>query len=797
MSQASTVDDALPRQRPVATAQPSAPPTSGTGQTCHELPGLRAQPLASYLAGLGLVRLLAEQVDPGTTAKWDRDGLVIESTVDDVAGWLTDCYVPTPVLSPWNGGGGFSGDGKTVGDTLAALLEHPSPRLAGFRAAIPVASEAAARQQASKHKDAKRHAVRWFRNNCPEELLPWIDATVVLAGEDVAFPPLLGTGGNDGRLDFSANFQQRLLTLFDDSPKSRKNSLAYARDVLAGTQGERLVKAAVGQFDPGAAGGSNSSPFGAADSYVNPWAYVLLVEGALLFAAGAARRNQFTGSRAAMPFTVFASPEGSASGAAGEGSRGEVWTPVWDKPFTLSEIRQLFGEARAAWRGRPAQRAVEFYAATRTLGVARGVKSFTRYALAQRNGLAFVAVPVEEVQVRTNPDVRLVAKLEDWAGRVRRADTSTAVGTTMRRFDEAHLTYVRDGGTEALARLLAALTDLEFAVGRSGRLRENVPVRRPPSAHDFLGVLGKPNAECAELRVAVGIASCATHPGADPARSSRRTMRQLLLPVDPGRSAADPPRWRDSAVVPGFGARPLRQVLADVLVWRSRTAVDENTPAGFRGVPTFRTGIPVPPGDLHAFATGRLDDRVLDLWLRACLALDWHGVTHQWTRDEPTVWNPTLGLLHPLARGLAETSGSSAGTAPKAAAGDGDTRQAVRRWALNPDWAVRLAAGQVASVHRDAVRRLSQAGWHAVLPSPSTVDGNADDGVAIAAALVPRCHAPMRVLTRYLAIPNRAGDDSPGITESEPASTTSTEPNGTEPAGTEPTGTTETEKESV
>ncbi len=54
-----------------------------------------------------------------------------------------------------------------------------------------------------------------FRNRCPDELLPWIDAAVVLAGDGPVFPPLLGTGGNDGRLDFSTNFHQSLLDVIE------------------------------------------------------------------------------------------------------------------------------------------------------------------------------------------------------------------------------------------------------------------------------------------------------------------------------------------------------------------------------------------------------------------------------------------------------------------------------------------------------------------------------------------------------------------------------------------------------
>lgn len=699
--------------------------------TRHLLTGLRPAPLGSYLAGLGLVRLLGEQADPGLTAEWTAGALVLDTTVDDIAAWLVERYVPTPVLSPWNEGSGFGAKDKTPKQTLDALVSHPEPRLDPFRAAMPAAASVAQRYRADISW-TKERAVREFRNRCPDALLPWIDATVVLAADQAYFPPLLGTGGNDGRLDFSTGFHQRLLEVFDAAPKARQRCLAQARDLLSGLQAERLSPAPVGQFDPAAAGGRNSSPFGGADSMVNPWMFILLVEGALLFASTAARRHQHAAGRAAMPFTVFDSPAGSASGARDEKSRGEVWTPVWDRPFTVDEVRQLFAEARASWRGRPAQRAVEFYAATRTLGVARGVTAFTRYGLHQRNGLAFVAVPVEQVTVTIRTEVRLAARFEDWVSWVRRGEASTAVGQAVRRFDAAHLAFARDGGALPLARLLAAVTGLEQAVGRSGRARDSIPARRPPSARDFLTVLHA--AECPELRIAVGIASCATVPGPDQARQPARTMRQILLPVDPG------PRWRDAPLVPGFGLRPLRAVLADVLAWRARTAAGEPdrrdglSGAGFRGAPTFRSGVPVPDADLHAFATpGQLDNDRLDLWVRACLALRWDGVRHEWTDlDPPPVPVPTLGLLHPFANGLAPH----------------DAEPEVPRLALAPDWAVRLAAGQVREVHAEAVRRLRQAGWHAA-PVPTQVHA---DGVRVAAALVPRCRHPLRVLRNHLAI---------------------------------------------
>ena len=278
--------------------------------TRHACPGLRPEPLASYLAGLGLIRVIGEQADPAATAAWTPDGLAITTTVNDIAAWLADEYVPAPVLSPWNSGSGFGAKDKEPLRALEALLAHPSARLDPLKAAIPVARQVVgkARERGwitdSAPGGDKSRVVQEFRNRCPDALLPWIDAAVVLAGEDTVFPPLLGTGGNDGRLDFSTNFHQRLLDVISEPGPGRTRSLAIARDLINGTEAEQLAGAAVGQFDPASAGGPGSSRFGAAESLVNPWGYVLLVEGALLFAASAVRRHQHAAGWAAMPFTV-------------------------------------------------------------------------------------------------------------------------------------------------------------------------------------------------------------------------------------------------------------------------------------------------------------------------------------------------------------------------------------------------------------------------------------------------------------------------------------------------------------
>ena len=92
--------------------------------TGHACPGLRPEPLASYLAGLGLIRVIGEQADPAATAAWTPDGLAITTTVNDIAAWLADEYVPTPVLSPWNSGSGFGAKDK---EPLRGAGGHAGP----------------------------------------------------------------------------------------------------------------------------------------------------------------------------------------------------------------------------------------------------------------------------------------------------------------------------------------------------------------------------------------------------------------------------------------------------------------------------------------------------------------------------------------------------------------------------------------------------------------------------------------------------------------------------------------------
>lgn len=150
------------------------------------------------LAALGLLRVLGEQADPVVRSWYDGFDLHLEASLGDIARWLTEEYVPTPVLSPWNEGSGYGLKDKEPKRSLAALLSNDDPRLDAFRSAHAAVEPLAA--QFRREKWEKGRLVGEVRAVCPDPMLPWLDAAVVALHDDkLAFPPLLGTGGNDGR----------------------------------------------------------------------------------------------------------------------------------------------------------------------------------------------------------------------------------------------------------------------------------------------------------------------------------------------------------------------------------------------------------------------------------------------------------------------------------------------------------------------------------------------------------------------------------------------------------------------
>lgn len=421
----------------------------------HELAlsGCTPEPLMNYLKALGVFRLVAEQADPAATLSWRGGATQLRSQLDrdGLIEFFVERYRPTPIVAPWNGGSGFYGGGS---EPLSAIADSDADRLQVYRETIE-----RIRQFVPKSKpkdDDKESLLIRCRSELPDEIVPWLDVCFVLGEERINFFPLLGTGGNDGRLDFTNNFMQRLaevvsLTARDSAdPQSTKllSASLFADTIVS------LGKSAIGQFHPGGIGGANGTQGRfEANSRVNPWDFVLMIEGALLFAGSAARRmGPRTSLRAVFPFSVDSVAVGYASATASEettdGSRAELWLPLWNTPCTLAELKHLFAEGRAQIGRRQARNAVEFALAVNLLGVNRGVSSFARFGFLKRNGLAFLATPLGRIEVVSRPKARLLddPALTKWLDRWRKAcrdkdKTPARYQAALRQIDRAMFAF--------------------------------------------------------------------------------------------------------------------------------------------------------------------------------------------------------------------------------------------------------------------------------------------------------------------------------------------------------------------
>ncbi|SFF49710.1 CRISPR-associated protein Csx17, partial [Nannocystis exedens] len=442
------------------------------------------------------------------------------------------------------------------------------------------------------------------------------------------FPPLLGTGGNDGRLEFSNNHMQRLAELL---LAATVPTPAPLRAALFGEPTHGLLRdKAIGQFAPAQAGGANASPGFDRDSLVNPWDYVLMLEGAVLFAAAATRKLESAGPDAlTFPFTVRASSVGygSASMSDEADTRDELWLPLWQHPAGLAELRALFSEGRAkvdlrragSLSSRPAVTGVDFARAVTNLGVARGIDSFVRYGFHVRNGLSYLATPLGRWHVPDRPSehVDLLAPLDAWLAHLRRRATAKGAPASLRRasrrLETSLLDLCRSAAPSAVQAVLIALGDVEASLARARQHAEARPVPRLPPLW-----LERADDGSLEFRLAAALAGAG--------------LRARLVPVRGGAwTDADDARvvWTDADLLRNLHACLLRQEIEDGGTTRDDEADARSHAALGRLDDSRHPRCFAALGDLAAFIDGRTDDARLEALARGLSLLDWDSLPHR------------------------------------------------------------------------------------------------------------------------------------------------------------------------
>lgn len=720
--------------------------------TTIELRGCRPQPLLCYLKALGVFRLVGEQADVSVQARWTPRGLQLTTVLSDAAlrSFLLDEYVPTPIIAPWNGRSGFFLEkDRSSEKLLESVRELDQVRLEPLQEAIEVGLRLhrIADEEGWDRKKDKDRWITYCRNHMPERAVAWFDAVAVLAEDDPVFPIVLGgSGGNLGSMDLGNNWLQHLVDVLalpvGNGATSPDRSVRWLGDALDGTATEPANKAAIGQFDPGRAGGVNmerARDKGYGARWVNPWDFVLAMEGTVMFAAGVARQVGREGGRgvAAMPFTVRSSGVGHSDGAADESSSGELWLPVWSRFATLGEVRRLFGEARAQWDGRQATTGLDFVQAVTTLGADRGIDAFARVDVVERLGQSSLAVPAGRIRVVRRPESTVLAPVDRWLGRVRRVSNLPGpVARALRRVEATQYQTAAAGGSGRLRELLLRLADLQIHVGRSGTVREAVPPVVGLDAEAWLSLLDD---DTPEFALASALASLRDPGGTAQPRDDTVTrggsLARVLLPV--GRSDGRR-RWTGRpAAVTGLGSRPLPQVLADVLRVRAMRSPSgsreqgEDPDVSLPGVePWFVFGRSVAREHVEAFAAGQLDDRRITEWLLGLLLLDW-----EWTSTPATgaIMSTVAPRPVPAWRLLAPFFSARFVTVRASDSGR------LLRLRLRPEaaWPSQLVADELERVLRHVTHRQRVAGLRPLVGSDMRTVAASTTGPRVAAALLP------------------------------------------------------------
>lgn len=609
-----------------------------------DLPGCTPEPLISYLKALGVFRIVSEQLCSSTRASWEGDSFLLYGSFDieRLLRFFLHEYCPTPVVAPWGGGSGFfPKDNKFA---ITAIRTSETPRLALFREAIAVVDRTLGDELVRKGKldgSQKRELRQRLRSVLPDASILWLDAAFMTTGERQVFAPLLGTGGNDGRLDFSQNFMQRVCDVIlapDPSQNEHRLRLALlgsggvgAREI-PGQSGSRkrpqsplLVSASVGQFDPGGVGGPNGVPGFEADSLVNPWDFVLMIEGTMLLTGAVARRLGSGSVTAAFPFTVSASASGWETVANGERvtARAELWMPLWQRPTSLAEIGYLLAEGRAQVGSRSARTGVDVARAVAGLGVDRGISAFQRYGFLQRSGLNFLAAPLGRMEVRGRDGVHLLTDVDQWLYQLQRvtlrADGPGRASRMLRQIEEAIFRYCRYGGAARLRMVLAALGQAQRQLSRSPDL-QSLLSPLPRLSPRWLRACDDGSIE---LRLAAALASIDGAVG-----SIRRQLEPVALRngywrwVEPGPGVV----WQGENLVRNLaavlGRRHLEAQTIGVGNERIGSDVDSSTPN-----PELRSHLSVSLGDVRQFLYGNVNDRLLCDLFWALTAIDWWHCT--------------------------------------------------------------------------------------------------------------------------------------------------------------------------
>lgn len=608
------------------------------------LRGCAPEPLIHYLKALGILRLIAEQFDPQVRAAWHSDTFVLETekTKEELIDFFLNHYRPTPIVAPWNGSSGFYPKDAKQREFFTTLCNANNERFVDYAETLAAGRLIVGDRTEQPKADEKAAMLQAARQMFPDKAVDWLDAAFVLGEEKPEYPPLLGSGGNDGRLDFTVNFVARLLLVFPETLRKEKKPEAkikqaetQIRAALFADEIATLENAAVGQFYPAGAGGANADQGATGNSYVNPWDFILALEGSLMLASATVRQlTAGARTKASFPFTVQNSNIGYGTASDNEKVRAEIWLPLWTRFTSYAEIAHIFREGRVQFNNRRTVRTgFDFARAVAELGVDRGIDAFQRYAFIERNGQANLATPLGIFKVRERPLATRLYELDRnrWLDFFIRATSDDKTPPRFilarKRIEEAIFKLCATGNVEYLRETLVALGAAEAELSAGERFRGDKNLR--PITGLSLRWASDDGSD--EFRIASALAAMR---GEGKVGSFRSNLESF---DDASRS------WAQRSTSAVWSKAGLEQNLASVLQRRSVDARSQSL-----SHPPVSSSRFASLASVNAFLNRETDDEKLEDLLRGLVLIDWSQDKAPESKNEKRNIPPTLSRAYAL-----------------------------------------------------------------------------------------------------------------------------------------------------
>jgi CRISPR-associated protein Csx17 len=633
-----------------------------TSQYTYQLAGIKDRSMGSYLAGLGLMKVVERHVDEAAQFYWQGSDFYIKTNVPqaELVDRLLEKYHAMVAFSPWNKSCGIeidkkTGDLKYVG-AIGQIMNAESERTKKIRQLLPKIKDLIdeAKISGTNFSYPEKADKIVFIDQCHKyitnsEWTSWANSAVILkkvvnSQQAVSikpkYPALLGSGGNIGAVDIAENYYSAFCALFDlttDQPMANAaaclNKAIFNQDSAEVTESKevkalhffpnqdyKLDYALSKNNDYAPSGGSSASS-------VNPALILLATEGLVTFRGMASggggdedTDKYLHQKRDVAKYSLAVATSGASTDLVALDERKsyaeEYFFPLWSEPQTYEKLKEniftspLVNEVPFSLRGE-IRDGTDFIRAMQEWATEQKITGkFARYAMLPRKGQSNFAVLLEIVNVGENSQrLDLATDLDEYRHHLRIFAKSDHCPALMQgsiyHFDRLFGQFIQGKCLHS---------DLFLALGKLCAAE-----RRPKTLRyawiDQLQV----ESDSPELRLALSIASCGIKKylfGEEQVFASGSPIDSLIRLQQQWGFVADKDETNNST--PFYGYATAQRIFA-----------------------TF--------ADISAFIYGaNFDDRLFESWLWALSLVDFSNDIQQFA--DPESHRSALGKLPPAYR---------------------------------------------------------------------------------------------------------------------------------------------------